>query len=58
MIKTLMGENSLKLSNYYNQDLPFDSTPTNDLLEKYLSDETFPDFVANVASILETLKTA
>ncbi len=58
MIKSFMGEDSLKLSNYYNQDLSFDSTQSNDFLEKYLCDETFPDFVATVASILDTLKNA
>jgi len=58
MIKSLMGENSLKLSTYYNQDISFDCSQNNDFLEKYLSDETFPDFVANVASILDALKNA
>ena len=58
MIKSLMGENSLKFSNYYNQDLSFDSSQSKEFLEKYLCDETFPDFVANVASILDSLKNA
>lgn len=56
MIKLLMGENSIKLSSYYTQDILFDSKQSNDLLEKYLSDETFPDFVANVAAILDSMK--
>lgn len=56
MIKYLMGENPIKLSSYYNQEMTFDWKETDELLEKYLSDETFPDFVANVASILETMK--
>ena len=56
MIKILMGDNSIKLSTYYNQEISFDSNETNEFLEKYLSDETFPDFVANIASILETMK--
>jgi len=56
MIKSLMGDNSIKLSTYYNQDISFDDNQTNEFLEKYLSDETFPDFVANVALILDTMK--
>jgi hypothetical protein len=56
MIKALMGDNSIKLSTYYNQDFSFECNQTNEFLEKYLSDETFPDFVANVASILDTMK--
>ena len=56
MIKTLMGDNSIKLSTYYNQEISFDCDQTNEFLEKYLSDETFPDFVALVASILDTMK--
>ncbi len=56
MIKSLMGDNSIKLSTYYNQDISFDCNQTNEFLEKYLCDETFPDFVANVASILDTMK--
>jgi hypothetical protein len=56
MIKSLLGDNSIKLSTYYNQNISFDSNQTNEYLEKYLSDETFPDFVANIASILDTIK--
>lgn len=56
MIKLLMGENSIKLSTYYNQDILVDWNQSKEFLEKYLSDETFPDFVANVAAILETMK--
>ncbi|CAF0816169.1 unnamed protein product [Rotaria sp. Silwood1] len=56
MIKSLMGDNAIKLSKYYNQELAFDNNQTDDFLEKYLCDETFPDFVANVASILDTMK--
>jgi hypothetical protein len=56
MIKLLMGDNSIKLSTYYNQDISFNCNQTNEFLEKYLCDETFPDFVANVASILEMMK--
>lgn len=56
MIQVLMGTNAVKLSSYYHQDIHFDSNQTNELLEKYLCDETFPDFVATVASILDTMK--
>ena len=56
MIKHLMRENQIQLSSYYNQEVVFDWKETDELLEKYLSDETFPDFVANVASVLETMK--
>jgi hypothetical protein len=56
MIKALMGDNSIKLSTYYNQEMSFDWNQTNEFLEKYLCDETFPDFVANVASILDAMK--
>ncbi len=56
MLKALMGDNSIKLSTYYNQEISLDSNWTNEFLEKCLSDETFPDFVANVASILDTMK--
>ena len=56
MIKLLMGDKSIKLSTYYNQDMSFECNQMNEFLEKYLCDETFPDFVANVASIIETMK--
>lgn len=56
MIQSLMKDNSLKLSNYYNQDLSFNGNENTHLLEKHLSDETFPDFVANVAAILHSFK--
>ncbi|CAF2386464.1 unnamed protein product [Rotaria sp. Silwood2] len=56
MIKSLMGDSTIQLSTYYNQELTFDCNQTNEFLEKYLCDETFPDFVANIASILDTMK--
>ncbi|CAF1579777.1 unnamed protein product [Adineta steineri] len=56
MIKVLMGDNSIQLSTYYNQEISYDDYQTKDCLEKYLCDETFPDFVANVAAILDTMK--
>ena len=56
MIQSLMKDNSLQLSNYYHQDLSVDGNENRQLLEKYFSDETFPDFVANVASILSSFK--
>ncbi|CAF0784339.1 unnamed protein product [Adineta ricciae] len=56
MIKYLMKENPIQLSSYYNQEVVFNWKETDELLEKYLCDETFPDFVANVASVLETMK--
>jgi hypothetical protein len=56
MIKALMGDKSIKLSMYYNQEISFDYNQTNEFLEKYLCDETFPDFVANIASIIDTMK--
>ncbi|CAF2010379.1 unnamed protein product [Rotaria magnacalcarata] len=58
MTKALMGDASIKLPRYYNQEIPFDLNQPNAFLEKYLCDETFPDFVANVASILDTMKEA
>lgn len=56
MIQMLMNQETSKLSTYYNYDLDIDGYPMNEYLEKYLSDETFPDFVANVAAILESMK--
>lgn len=57
MIQSLMKDNSSKLSNYYHQDLSsFDYNENSQLFQKYFSDETFPDFVANVASILSSFK--
>ncbi|CAF1363553.1 unnamed protein product [Adineta steineri] len=56
MIKVLMGDNSIQLSTYYNQEISYDDYQTKECLEKYLCDETFPDFVANVAAILDTMK--
>ena len=55
MIKALLGQDPLKLSTYYNQDVVQDR---DELLERYLCDETFPDFVANVAAILDAMQGA
>lgn len=56
MIQILMNPDSMKLPTYYNQEIAPDTRTMTELIEKYLTDETFPDFVANVAAILETLK--
>jgi len=57
MIQALLGNDTIKLSNYYNQSPTLiDCQQANEFLEKYLMDETFPDFVANVASMLDTMK--
>ena len=56
MIKVLLGDDSIRLSSYYSQEITVDGHPSNPFLEKYLCDETFPDFVASIAAILDTLK--
>ena len=56
MIKVLLGDDSMRLSSYYSQEITVDGHPNNPFLEKYLCDETFPEFVASIAAILETLK--
>jgi len=53
MIEILLNENSLLLSKYYHQEVSFDF---NENIDKYLSDETFPDFVGQIATILESMK--
>ena len=55
MIKALLGKDPLKLSTYYTQDVVQDR---DELLERYLCDETFPDFVSNVAAILDGMQSA
>ncbi|CAF4256415.1 unnamed protein product, partial [Adineta steineri] len=47
---------TIQLSTYYNQEISYDDYQTKECLGKYLCDETFPDFVANVATILDTMK--
>jgi hypothetical protein len=57
MIKVLLADPmSISLSSYYDQPLTFDGNPNRALLEKFLIDETFPDFVGQVATILDSLK--
>ena len=56
MLQMLINQETSNLSPLYNCDLDIDGYPMNEYLEKYLADETFPDFVANVAAILESMK--
>lgn len=56
MIKALMGDNTITLSTYYHQQISFDLDEKNEFLEKYLCDETFSNFVANVPSVLDIMK--
>lgn len=58
MIKVLMNESPANLSTYYHQEMAFDRHRKDAFIEKCLLDETFPDFVATVASILDTMKDA